>query len=366
LNSAEHYVPHFEIQVGVDEPLRHGQTIDVLSVSVTDTVNQADSFTFTVRDRHPQPGHFAGGAKLVWIDSGSFDEGTEVNIRLGYVDNLAFEFEGEITAVSASFPESGLPTLAVRGFSFYHRLQRRRRRKPFKSATDSGIAEEIAKDMGWGSEVDVTDVERPLVSSDSATYDSILKSRAQRINFEVAVKKKVLHFQKPGYMESLSPQHSFEWGSSLRSFSPSLTTFGMVTHVAVRSPQTARGRGRKPLVSVAMATDRAHQQYSMGKRTGPQIALEEFQANELLHEDHDIENQKEADAVALAQLEAKALGFISGRGSCIGNPKLKARSVIELRGLGERFSGTYYVTSVTHTIDAGGYRTDFEVKRNGR
>ncbi len=70
--------------------------------------------------------------------------------------------------------------------------------------------------------------------------------------------------------------------------------------------------------------------------------------------------------MALAQLEARSLGFITGRGSVIGNPELRARMVIELKGLGKRFSGKYYVTSATHTIDAGGYRTDFEVKRNAQ
>jgi hypothetical protein len=43
-----------------------------------------------------------------------------------------------------------------------------------------------------------------------------------------------------------------------------------------------------------------------------------------------------------------------------------ARTVIELKGLGQRFSGIYYVTSATHTINAGGYRTTFVAKRNGR
>ena len=149
----DRYVPAFLIKVGRME-LRYGipytqngATVDVLSVSVTDTVNQADSFSFTVRDRHPERGHFAGGTELKWIDSGLFDEGNDVQIQMGYQSKPSekdtFDFEGEITAVSASFPESGVPTLVVRGFSFFHRLQRRKPRKPFEDTTDSGIAREI-------------------------------------------------------------------------------------------------------------------------------------------------------------------------------------------------------------------------------
>ena len=70
--------------------------------------------------------------------------------------------------------------------------------------------------------------------------------------------------------------------------------------------------------------------------------------------------------MSLGQLERQAMSYITGRGSCNGNPDLMARMVIELKGLGRRFSGKYYITSATHTISTSGYRTDFEVKRNAR
>ena len=104
----------------------------------------------------------------------------------------------------------------------------------------------------------------------------------------------------------------------------------------------------------------------MGAKTGPEIALEAFGASTILHSDHDIETQKDADELAAAHLGAQALEFITSRGSCIGLPTLKARMVIEVKDVGVRFSGKYYVTSVTHTIDSAGYRTDFEAKRNAR
>jgi hypothetical protein len=40
--------------------------------------------------------------------------------------------------------------------------------------------------------------------------------------------------------------------------------------------------------------------------------------------------------------------------------------VIELIGLGRGFSGRYYVTSTTHSVNTSGYQTNFEVKRNGK
>jgi hypothetical protein len=34
-----------------------------------------------------------------------------------------------------------------------------------------------------------------------------------------------------------------------------------------------------------------------------------------------------------------------------------------LEGLGQQFGGLYRVTSATHNIDGGGYRTSFEVRK---
>jgi phage protein D len=362
------YAPDFLIKVwGTD--IRRDLTVDVLSVSVTDTANQADSFSFTVRDRNPTPGGFAGGTTLEWLDSGLFDEGNEVEIRMGYVDNLSFVFVGDITAVSPSFPESGVPTLTVRGFSRYHLLQRTKRTKPFESSTVSGIAKEIAGIMGLKPEVDPVEFEHPYDANANLPYAEILKQRAAPINYEVAVKYvekagHTLFFQKPCYYKkNPGPVMELRWGRDLRSFSPSLSTYDMATEVEVRASITSLGEGKTPLTRRAVA---GAERFRMGDRTGPEIALSIFGDNAVLYPVHEVHNPAEAKEVAIAQLEMKSLDFISGQASIIGTPSLRARIMIKLTDLGRRFSGPYYVTSVTHTIDSSGYRTDFQVKRNAR
>jgi len=37
--------------------------------------------------------------------------------------------------------------------------------------------------------------------------------------------------------------------------------------------------------------------------------------------------------------------------------------VIRLNNLGDQFSGSYRVTQATHTLDASGYRTSFQVRK---
>lgn len=359
----EFYAPSFRIVVGGRE-LIHGVTIDVFLLSVTETVNQADSFSFSLRDRHPDRDRlFAGGDELKWMDSDIFNEGTEVEIYMGYVDDLRFMLRGEITAVDCNFPASGQSTLRVRGYSFFHRLQRKRIRKPFESVKDSDIAAMIAREMGLDVEADDTGVEHPLVSPGGETCASFLLQRAQRIGYEVAVKDRTLYFQRPACFRGLGPDLVLEWGKDLISFSSSLNTYNLPTRVTVRGMQTVQGRGKDPLVGTASA---GNEEVSMGDRTGTQAALAAFGENNLLVEDHSIASAEEAGQIARARLETASLGYITGRGSCAGRPDLMARKVIELNGMGRRFSGKYYVTSTTHSMGNGGYRTNFEVKRNAR
>ncbi|HSC70802.1 MAG TPA: hypothetical protein VLH58_05580, partial [Candidatus Methylomirabilis sp.] len=326
--------------------------------------NQADAFTFTVRDRYPEPGRlFAGGDTLKWMDSDLFDEGGEVEIHVGYVDNLQLLIRGEITAVSPAFPASAQPTLAVQGYGLYHRLQRQRRREPFESGTDSDIAREIASALGLTAQVDPTQVQHELVSPNGETYAAILAQRARRIGYEVAVKDRTLYFEQPGYIKNPSPQLTLEWGKSLISFTPRLSTHNAVTEVTARGPQTSQGRGKDPVVGTAGTGD---VRVRLGSETGQEIAQRVFGDNQLLISDHNIGSAQEATEMARAEIERRAMGFIGGRGSCIGNPNLRARMVMELKGLGRRFSGTYYVTSTTHTVGGSGYQTDFDIQRNGR
>lgn len=371
MKPSETYNPSFLIKIKGTE-LRHAATVDVLSVSVTDVADGPDSFSFTVRDRNPTPGAFAGG-QFRWLDDGLFDEGNEVEISIGYVDNLQFMLRGDITACTPSFPESGVPTLAVRGFCIYQRLQYLRRDKPFKSSTDAGIVDEIVKDAkkaGIGIKdyrVDNPGIEHKWVAPrEGASSANILRQRAERIGYEFVVKDQTLYFQRPRYREASASKLTLEWGRTLRSFSPSLTLYGLVTAVRVRASQTSRGGGKEPLVSEANAGD---ERVIMGRETGSQIVKRMFPSADQVVvrlDDQDVSTSSEARELALAHLETKSMEFIKGRGACIGMPDLRARMVVELKGLGKRFSGPYYVTSAIHVVDASGYRTEFEVKRNAR
>ena len=66
----------------------------------------------------------------------------------------------------------------------------------------------------------------------------------------------------------------------------------------------------------------------------------------------------EADAIARGRFNELALDFVQGDVAADGHPQVHAGTVVAIEGVGERFSGAYYVTSVTHSLTAEqGYQT---------
>jgi Bacteriophage probable baseplate hub protein len=58
--------------------------------------------------------------------------------------------------------------------------------------------------------------------------------------------------------------------------------------------------------------------------------------------------------------------LVEARGKTVGLLSLRSGVKLDIRGLGARFSGTYLVTSTTHTIGDGGYTTEFSARMQRR
>jgi hypothetical protein len=65
-----------------------------------------------------------------------------------------------------------------------------------------------------------------------------------------------------------------------------------------------------------------------------------------------------------AKLIPKLNERLTGSGRSVGDPRIKAGTLLEVNGLGKQFGGIYRVTSATHTIDSGGYQTSFDVRKD--
>lgn len=341
--SPSYFAPSFTIEIN-GSGLAADISKYIQQVAVTSESNSMDSVSLTVANPYPE---------MRWThrqeDVNLFAIGNGITIKMGYVDEEQPMFAGDITSVSAQFPEGGAPALNVQGHNRLHRLTRRRRSQTFRERTDKQIVETMADEHGLTAEVADTEATRivhPDVTQPNQTDLEFLLERARRINFELLVEDRTLIF-RPAQSDD-SPVAVLEWGKNLRNFSPTMNARGQVNQVTVRGYDPV---AKREIVGQFIAP-------GGGGQSGAEVAQQAFGSGEEERGNQPIASQEEADQRAQAIYNERARRFLTGSGATIGLPVLRLGKVVELRGLG-LFNGTYRLTRVTHTIGSGGYDTSF-------
>jgi phage protein D len=287
-----------------------------------------------------------------------FKEGNEVEIDIGYRDNLETLFKGEITGLEPDFPNEVPPTLTVRGYDRRHRLMGKRKTRTFLNLKDSEIASRIAGDWSLSTEnIKDTHVTHEYVLQNNQTDFEFLLERARRIGYEMVVTDKDLHF-RPRQNEG-SAAVILRRETELLDFSARLTAVGQIEEVFVQGWDPTN---KEKVVARSGSGDEPDMG---GSASGPSKAQQAFGNTGGTTVDRPVLSQAEADQLARGWFSEMALHYVEGHGVCVGSPELRAGTLVEIEGLGERFSGTYYVTSTEHAFRPGsGYRTTFTVRRN--
>ncbi len=298
--------------------------------------------------------------KVTWSDDDRwFKMGNEVEIQMGYVNNLEKILVGEIAGLEPEFDAGEVPTVIVRGYDRRHRLMRGRQTQTFIQMKDSDIASKIASVVQLTPKVKDTGVKLDYVLQHNQTHLEFLQERAQRIGYEVVVEDKTLYFRP--HQNTDSPVLTLDLDETdLMEFYPRLTTLPEVGQVNVR------GWNPKEKAEIVGQAKAGNEGTTMGgSKTGPMAANNTFGSSINTSVNRPVFSKAEADQIALGHLKDMALEYITGEGTSIGRTDLRAGKVIKIQGIGQRFSGNYYVTSTTHTyLPKQGYRTRFTVRRN--
>jgi len=76
------------------------------------------------------------------------------------------------------------------------------------------------------------------------------------------------------------------------------------------------------------------------------------------------QNSKHAGHLAKGQVKSSAMRAIEAEAETIGLPYLKARDTITIENIGEKFSGDWRITKVTHKISKSGYTCSLSLAKN--
>ncbi|MCP4536727.1 MAG: type IV secretion protein Rhs, partial [Chloroflexi bacterium] len=97
------------------------------------------------------------------------------------------------------------------------------------------------------------------------------------------------------------------------------------------------------------------------KKTGGDTAKGAFGAAEAVVVNRPVFTVDEASALATGLSNDIGRDFVQAEGLCRGNPGVKAGWEITIEGVGERFSGKYFVTRAMHVYNKDGYETTFSI-----
>ena len=342
--------PSFKIFAGGSE-LSAETALDVFEVKVSDYVEGAGCFTITFNNWNADRQEFKS------IGVNQMTEGTEVEIKAGFNTGVTSLIVGEVTALEPEFTETQAPMLKVHGYDRLHRFRRGRKTRSFLQMKDSDIAQKIASELQLQADAEDTQITHDYVLQSNQTDIDFLLERARRINFEVVVKDKTLFFHKAA--NDKSKVVSIEYGLTLKTFYPRLSTMKQVSKVLV---QGWDHKNKEAIVGQAQQGDELTKMN--GEKLGVAIAESAFSSSSSVVVTKPVFSQGEANQIAKGLFNEMTVDFITGEASAIGDPEIRAGKVVEILKVGQRFSGPYYVTSSTHVVSSRGYTTKFTFARN--
>ena len=355
------FVPMFEVKLQ-SRALEKDVIRDITQVSYKDNIEEIDSFEITINNWDAEKREFK------YIDQDIFDPGKELELWMGYFgkEKLRLMIKGRITALRPSFPAAGQPTLAISGLNILDKFRYGQKSQVYERLTDSKIAEQVAGSLGVEIRTNPVD-EKPYeyVLQDNE-YDIVfLMERARRVGYDLFVEETGDNGQSQPPKLYFGPSenirrvtYKLSYGKSLIEFKPELTTARQVGEVTVKGWDAAK----KKVISQTATRDDIKTK-GVGADGGQTAIEQSFKQRKEIIADRPVNSEDEAKRLAVSTLEKIAKDMVKGSGSTVGLPDLRAGGVVEIEGMGKRFSGRYFVTSTTHGISDGGYTTQFECRR---
>jgi hypothetical protein len=349
----------------------------IVSVSYTDGIEGADRVEIAVAN-----------PSLQWLDHPLLQVDNGVTLSIGYAPGPLEEvFVGEITGVEPSFPAAGMPMIRVTAQDYLQRLQHGTKDRSFRikipsvgnfPLPDSAVAalvsatNELIPDLdpvggtlstliGLATFLAFPQFAQMAVRKQSGINDfqfltEVAKDNGWQMYIDHTAEPhgRVLKFQF--LIQDYAPSLTLKWGSSLTDFTPRLTTVGEIEGVSAKV--WVDSIKMDFIITLNWDYDRA--MFNLSISPGGELG-------ELLGPGNTTTIKPTSYATAprkiLTELLPKLNNRLTGSGSTVGNPKVKASRVVNLEGLGDQFSGLYRITSTTHTFDSGGYKTSFQARK---
>ena len=346
--SAEKLTPTFIIYTN---GIRLGSEIEssVKLIRVQNRINTMSSFSITFSDPYKKI-----------MDNKDLFLGTQMRILLGYKDSVEEIAEYEVTGIKCDFTWHGGISTTINGKCHLHRLNRGRRNRGYNDMNTADIVRKLCDEYKLNSEVDIKSEVKPFRLQRNYTDYEYLLNLNDEHNCYLWSNKKTVYLKKES--DTSTEEIVLEKGKTLVSFYGGSQSAGLFTEAVVR------GRNPSTLEFIETTVSGSSVERKIGGNTStPEYLEDKISKHKEYVTDYSIKNIKEAEELGKKILEQNSMRYINFTGECQGDPKIKAGMTITIKGMGEQYSGEYFLKQVEHElIPMTGYTVTFEAVRNAR
>jgi phage protein D len=335
---------------------------DLLQITVEESLHLPAMFTLVVHNSYIPT--VERSEYKPWRHEKFFEIGKKV--KLGFTSGTTqdnsfkkelqeFLIEGEITAMEVHFNEKSEAHMIVRGYDIAHRLHRGRYNRSFLNKTDSDIVRQISTEVGIKhGKIDASGEAHEYVCQANQTNMEFLRERAARIGFELFIKDDKINFRKPESPDSIP----LKWLVDISKFSTRVTSAEQVSSVEVRSWDYTK---KRLITSTAKAEKLITE---TGNKLGSSSSnkFSNIKSPKMIVVDKPVASDKQAKDMAQALCDELGGEFVYADAKAFGNPLIRPGRVVTLEGMGDRYSGKYYVTETRHFYNQRVYETEFSVR----
>ncbi len=299
-----------------------------------------------------------------YLDEDSFRVWKQVTITAGFESGSEELISGYVTHVRPYFdPDPGQCYLEIWGIDQSVVMDRQEKLKDWASKKDSDIASEILASHGFTPQVEDTEVTHDeAVSSviQRETDMQFLKRLALRNGFECWVEGTTGYFGPPQIDADPEPLLAVHFGdeTTVGRFSVEVNALAPANVAMFQLDRTSK--------EVLEATAESSRLTPLGEIDAAGLPAAGIEPGQVVIAGNAATGSPEMTALCQG-LFHRGEWFVTGEGEINGNlygHLLKPRRTVTVKGVGESYSGVYYVTHVTHTFAPEGYTQLFRVKRN--
>jgi len=315
-------------------------TVPVISISVRREVNKIPLVRIRISDGDPSIQNFPFSNEALFVP------GNEIEIKIGYRNDNTSIFKGIITSHSNKISSSSAE-LIVECKDKAVKLTVGKKNRHFENVTDSDIAEQIIDSYGLEKDIESTTAQHEeAIQFNTTDWDFIL-SRMDLIGRICLVEDGKIIFKKPELTED--SKLDVLYGATILDYHAEIDARNQFSEITSKTwdysnQEISSDTGDEPNMNQTGNLDPSD--------LSDVIGLDNF----LLSNGGKINTELLKEWANSKMLKSR-LSKVKGEVRYQGFPGVKPGDIISLNGVGDRFNGPVFVSSVHHDYSGGNWTT---------